>query len=421
MQGGRENTGRWTQEEHALFLEGLKLHGKGWKKIAGLIETRTVVQIRTHAQKYFQKLEKARAQGRNEVEMDCRGPSRRARKAAKKRSPSAPSGAQRAPAAGMTQSDAVAIARMRQLSNYYASQGSNMIVIPPIETGTLGAAGHLASASDRKSASTSPISVSQLSEIEKKRIQEAHLQLRMQAHAAQGPEQSLGGPGVAAVAHAGSQERADAQQQKHLQSLSRPHRPSLSAGSASSVAEAKSMPSAGGKRRAHGRQKVKGASSKSGKSKASSTAPRVRSAHTAGGGFVQAMKPQSQRQRGHRRSVKEQQSMAVAAMLGDLDGGALSPGAIFGPGLGGETSVFDSVGVHAHLGYGASVASHDANPALAVPADGDSVDFASGLFNVDMYGDVVNMLQSGGEGPQDCGFELDLPPLEGFDDVLWGL
>lgn len=58
-----ENTGRWTAEEHRLFLQGLEQHGKGWKKIASLIKSRTVVQIRTHAQKYFQKLAKARQNG----------------------------------------------------------------------------------------------------------------------------------------------------------------------------------------------------------------------------------------------------------------------------------------------------------------------------------------------------------------------
>jgi SHAQKYF class myb-like DNA-binding protein len=55
--------GRWTGEEHILFLKGLEMHGKGWKKIAKLIKTRTVVQIRTHAQKYFQKLAKAKKNG----------------------------------------------------------------------------------------------------------------------------------------------------------------------------------------------------------------------------------------------------------------------------------------------------------------------------------------------------------------------
>eukprot|EP00814_Leptocylindrus_danicus_P003888 CAMPEP_0116031952 /NCGR_PEP_ID=MMETSP0321-20121206/17871_1 /TAXON_ID=163516 /ORGANISM="Leptocylindrus danicus var. danicus, Strain B650" /LENGTH=477 /DNA_ID=CAMNT_0003507277 /DNA_START=222 /DNA_END=1655 /DNA_ORIENTATION=+ len=69
-----ENTGRWTAEEHRLFLQGLEQHGKGWKKIASLIKSRTVVQIRTHAQKYFQKLAKARQNGEEgEVSMEGRG------------------------------------------------------------------------------------------------------------------------------------------------------------------------------------------------------------------------------------------------------------------------------------------------------------------------------------------------------------
>eukprot|EP01038_Epipyxis_sp_PR26KG_P008730 gene8730-11796_t len=61
--GAKESTGRWTREEHLSFIKGLELYGKGWKKIAGLIKTRTVVQIRTHAQKYFLKLSKARQNG----------------------------------------------------------------------------------------------------------------------------------------------------------------------------------------------------------------------------------------------------------------------------------------------------------------------------------------------------------------------
>jgi SHAQKYF class myb-like DNA-binding protein len=72
--GAGENTGRWTAEEHRLFLQGLDEHGKGWKKIAALIKSRTVVQIRTHAQKYFQKLAKARQNGEDgaDTTMDCR-------------------------------------------------------------------------------------------------------------------------------------------------------------------------------------------------------------------------------------------------------------------------------------------------------------------------------------------------------------
>lgn len=52
----KENTGRWLTEEHEVFLQGLDQHGKQWKKIALMIKTRSVVQVRTHAQKYFQKL-----------------------------------------------------------------------------------------------------------------------------------------------------------------------------------------------------------------------------------------------------------------------------------------------------------------------------------------------------------------------------
>jgi SHAQKYF class myb-like DNA-binding protein len=55
--------GRWTKEEHTAFLDGLKLHGREWKKIASMIPTRTVVQIRTHAQKFFQK--QAKTEGRS--------------------------------------------------------------------------------------------------------------------------------------------------------------------------------------------------------------------------------------------------------------------------------------------------------------------------------------------------------------------
>lgn len=59
----KASTGRWTEEEHRLFLIGLEQFPyRAWKKIATLIQTRTVVQIRTHAQKYYQKLAKENEQ-----------------------------------------------------------------------------------------------------------------------------------------------------------------------------------------------------------------------------------------------------------------------------------------------------------------------------------------------------------------------
>ena len=47
------NTGKWTDAEHAAFLEGLNIYGKKWKKIAEMVPTRTLTQIHTHAQKHL--------------------------------------------------------------------------------------------------------------------------------------------------------------------------------------------------------------------------------------------------------------------------------------------------------------------------------------------------------------------------------
>lgn len=53
-----QSTGRWTREEHQAFLEGLKECGREWKKVAQRIPTRTSAQIRSHAQKYFAKIQR---------------------------------------------------------------------------------------------------------------------------------------------------------------------------------------------------------------------------------------------------------------------------------------------------------------------------------------------------------------------------
>lgn len=46
------------KEEHEAFLRGLVLYQKEWDLIATVVKTRTVLQVRTHGQKYFAKLEK---------------------------------------------------------------------------------------------------------------------------------------------------------------------------------------------------------------------------------------------------------------------------------------------------------------------------------------------------------------------------
>lgn len=57
-QGIVYNQGRWTSLEHFKFLEALKKYGKEWQKVQQHVSTRTSTQARSHAQKFFVKLEK---------------------------------------------------------------------------------------------------------------------------------------------------------------------------------------------------------------------------------------------------------------------------------------------------------------------------------------------------------------------------
>lgn len=64
--------GRWTAEEHLLFLEGLQKYDKSWRDIATIVKTRTPDQIRTHAQKYFIKMGKVQGTKNGPIMMDGR-------------------------------------------------------------------------------------------------------------------------------------------------------------------------------------------------------------------------------------------------------------------------------------------------------------------------------------------------------------
>ena len=55
-------SGRWTEAEHHLFLAGIQKHGFKWSKVAAEVPTRTVEQIKSHAQKHFRKSDQPEAQ-----------------------------------------------------------------------------------------------------------------------------------------------------------------------------------------------------------------------------------------------------------------------------------------------------------------------------------------------------------------------
>ena len=52
------HAGRWTEEEHQKFIDGILEYGNEWKKVQQIIKTRSSTQARSHAQKFFLRVKK---------------------------------------------------------------------------------------------------------------------------------------------------------------------------------------------------------------------------------------------------------------------------------------------------------------------------------------------------------------------------
>jgi SHAQKYF class myb-like DNA-binding protein len=53
----RISHGSWKTEELGLFLLGIQMYGKDWNQVAALVKTRSYIQVRSHAQYYFAKID----------------------------------------------------------------------------------------------------------------------------------------------------------------------------------------------------------------------------------------------------------------------------------------------------------------------------------------------------------------------------
>ena len=41
-----DKSGRWTDEEHELFIQGLRQYGRDWVAVSRLVTTRSTTQVR---------------------------------------------------------------------------------------------------------------------------------------------------------------------------------------------------------------------------------------------------------------------------------------------------------------------------------------------------------------------------------------
>ena len=49
----KDKFGRWKKTEHDRFMKALQKYGKNWPLVQNAVKTRTLTQVRSHAQKLF--------------------------------------------------------------------------------------------------------------------------------------------------------------------------------------------------------------------------------------------------------------------------------------------------------------------------------------------------------------------------------
>lgn len=113
--------GRWTKEEHQRFVEAIKAHGKNWKKVEEFVGTRSGAQIRSHAQKFFLKLEK-------EVKTNQKG--KEPRKSSKKTSEGSISTSDNISDSGKSDANLKGNLSFNELSENLTEASENALVLP---------------------------------------------------------------------------------------------------------------------------------------------------------------------------------------------------------------------------------------------------------------------------------------------------
>lgn len=60
-QGQKKNTikGRWSKSEHDRFMKAIEKFGKDWMSVQKIVKSRSLTQVRSHAQKVFLHMDEA--------------------------------------------------------------------------------------------------------------------------------------------------------------------------------------------------------------------------------------------------------------------------------------------------------------------------------------------------------------------------